>query len=255
MSRGTYAPLTARLPMTYDRDWDGIDRATDKVTASLRMLHRVRSMVDTSRWWMMKWPVAAVGFLTTAMGTTPDAGHKYIRRLRALTIKHMGILWAAQVTRRRGEDDSEVMTDLREQWNDVRRFTTRMPTWASVSKTHVFRIRNLLLKWRRKAAATDARQPKITQWLSPAARERRDTPGAAGRLTAQQTQAETRASRARRREQSAGHTAALQGTMRRWVQGAPNGINDADQTPPGGRPRAGARPTGDARRHNGRRDS
>ena len=47
-------------------------------------------MVDTSRWWMMKRPVAAVGFVTTAMGATPDEGHKYIRRLRALTVKHMG---------------------------------------------------------------------------------------------------------------------------------------------------------------------
>ena len=28
----------------------------------------------------MKWPVAAVGFLTTAMGATPDDGHKYERQ-------------------------------------------------------------------------------------------------------------------------------------------------------------------------------
>ena len=159
--------------MAYDRYWDGIDRAAGKVMVSLRMLHRVRSMVDTSRWWMMKWPVAAVGFLATAMGTTPDAGHKYIRRLRALMIKHMGELWSAQVTRRRAEDDGEVMADLHEQWNGVRRFTARMPTWASVSTTQVFRIRNLLLKWRRKAAATDARQPKITQWLTAGAGQRR----------------------------------------------------------------------------------
>ena len=153
-SRGTYAP--------YDKDWDGIARAADKVTASLRMLHRVRSMVDTSRWWMMKWPVAAVGFVTTAMGATPDEGHKYIRRLRALTVKHIGELWTAQVTRRRGEDDSEVMADLRRQSDGVRRFTSSMPKWTAVAKTHGFRIRNLLLKWRRKATATDARQPKIT---------------------------------------------------------------------------------------------
>ena len=216
----------------YDKDWDGIARAADKVTASLRMLHRVRSMVDTSRWWMMKWPVAAVGFVTTAMGATPDEGHKYIRRLRALTVKHMGELWAAQVTRRRGEDDSEVMADLQGQWNDVRRFTSSMPKWTAVAKTHIFRTRNLLLKWRCKATATDARQPKITQWLSSGARERRGTPGAAGRLTAQQAQAEARASRTRRRVQFAGHTASLQSTMRRWVHSAPNGINDADQTPP-----------------------
>ena len=110
------------------------------------------------------------------MGATPDEGHKYVRRLRALTIKHMGDLWATQVARRREEDDSEIMADLRRQWEDVRRFTTRMPTWAAVAKTHVFRIRNLLLKWRRKATATDARQPKITQWLSTEARERRGTP-------------------------------------------------------------------------------
>ena len=106
-----------------------------------------------------------------------------------------------------------------------------MPTWAAVAKTHVFRIRNLLLKWRRKATATDARQPKITQWLSAEARERRSTPGAAGRLTVQQAQAEARASRTRRRARSAGHAASLQSTMRRWARGAPNGTNDSDQTP------------------------
>ena len=216
--------------VAYDKDWDGIGRAADKIVASLRMLHRIRSMVDTSRWWMMKWPVAAVGFLTIALGTTPDKGHEYVQRLRALMIRHKGALWTAQVTRRRGEDDSDVMTELRKQWDDVRRFTPRMPTWPTVAKTQVFRIRNLLLKWRRKATATDARQPKITQWL-PGARERRTAPGAAGRQTAQQAQAEARASRARRREQAAGHTAALQGTMRRWVHGAPNSANDADHTP------------------------
>ena len=137
----------------------------------------------------MKWPVAPIGFLTTAMGATPDEGHKYASRLRATTAKHMGDLWATQVARRRAEDDSKVMADLRRQWEDVRRFTTRMPTWAAVAKTHVLRIRNLLLKWRRKATATDARQPKITQWLSTEARERRGTPEAAGRLIAQQAQA------------------------------------------------------------------
>ena len=33
-----------------EKDWDGLKRASDKVTASLRLLHRARSMVDTSRW-------------------------------------------------------------------------------------------------------------------------------------------------------------------------------------------------------------
>ena len=140
-----------------------------------------------------------MGFLTTALGTTPDEGHKYIRRLRAITVKHMGGLWAAQVTRRREAEDSEVTEDLQRQWHDVQTFTLRMPTWAAGSKTHVFRIRNLLLKWRRKATATDARQPKITQWLSTMARGQDSARGAASRLTTQQAQAEARASRARRR--------------------------------------------------------
>ena len=107
----------------------------------------------------MEWPVAAVGFLTTAMGATPDDAHKYVSWLRAIMIKHMGDLWAAQVARRQEADDSEVMEDLKLQWNGVRKFTPRMPTWAAVSKTNVLRIRNLL-KWRRKAAVMGARQPK-----------------------------------------------------------------------------------------------
>ena len=151
----------------YDKDLDGMGRAVDKVEASLRLLHRVRPMVDTSRWWMIKRPLAAVGFLTTAMGALPDEGHKYVSRLRAITVKHMGDLWAAQVTRRREADDSEVMEEFQRQWDDVRKFRPRMPTRAAISKTHVFRIRSLLLKWRRRATATDARQPKSRNGCQP----------------------------------------------------------------------------------------
>ena len=97
----------------YDKDWNGVERAADKAEASLRLLHRVCSMADTSGWRTMKWPVEAVGFLTTAMGATPDDGHKYVSRLCAIMIKHMGDLWAAQVARRRDADDSEVMEDLK----------------------------------------------------------------------------------------------------------------------------------------------
>ena len=63
--------------------------------------------------------------------------NKYVSRLRAIMIKHMGDLWAAQVARRREADDSEVMEDLNLQWNGVWKFTPRIPTWAAVSKTHV----------------------------------------------------------------------------------------------------------------------
>ena len=96
----------------------------------------------------------------------------------------------------------------------------------------MFRIRNLLLKWRRKATVTDARQPKITQWLSTTARDPDSARSAANRLTTQQTQAEARAPRSRRRALSTSRTAALQSTMKRWVRSAPNGANGADQTPP-----------------------
>ena len=56
--------------------------------------------------------------------------------------------------------------------------------------------------------------------------------GAANRLTTQQTQAEARAPKSRRRASPTSRTAALQNTMQRWVRGASNGDNDADQTPP-----------------------
>ena len=48
--------------------------------------------------------------------------------VRAIMIKHMGDLWAAQVAKRPEADDSEVMEDLKLQWNDMRKFTPRMPT-------------------------------------------------------------------------------------------------------------------------------
>ena len=131
------------------------------------------------------------------------------------------------------------MEDLQRQWNDIRKFTPRLPTWAAVSKTHVFRIRNLLLKWRRKATATDARQPKITQWLSTTARDPDSARGAANRLVTQQTKAvkrEARAPRSRRRALcvvnqphgcAAKHDATAGGARRSQRR-----LNDADQTPP-----------------------
>ena len=107
------------------------------------------------------------------------------------------------------------MEDLKLQWHDVRKFTPRMPTWVAVSKTHVFKIRNLLLKWRRKATVTDASQPKIAQWLSITTRDRDSAHGAANRLTTQQTQNEAKSPRSRRRALSTNRTTALQNTMQR----------------------------------------
>ena len=92
MNKDKYALRVVRSPATRTgADWR-LERASDKVEASLRLLHWVRSMVDTSRWWMTKRPVAVVVSLTTAMDATPDEGHKSVRRLRAITVKHMGDL-------------------------------------------------------------------------------------------------------------------------------------------------------------------
>ena len=214
----------------YDKDWDGVERAADKAEASLRLMQRVRSTVDTSRWWVMEWPVAAVDFLTTAMGASPDDRHKYVSRLRAITVKHMSDLWAAQVTRRREADDNEVMEVLKRQWNDVWK-SHRACRRGRPSPRHT--CSEFATSSSNGGASRLSRTPpKITQWLSTTARDPDSARSAANRLTTQQTQAGARASRSRRRAWSASRTAALQSTMQRWVRSAPNGATDVDQTPP-----------------------
>ena len=55
-TRTTATITTAKCPVDYDVDWDGVEGAADPCFAAVKLLHVVRRSVDASRWWTMRWP-------------------------------------------------------------------------------------------------------------------------------------------------------------------------------------------------------
>ena len=49
-----------------DTDWDDVDVAQSPAIEAARLLHTARQMVDTSRWWLMRWPRNATALLVRA---------------------------------------------------------------------------------------------------------------------------------------------------------------------------------------------
>ena len=57
---------TATGDADYNVDWNGIGSSDDPTLATLRLLHSARQMVDTSRWWTLRWPNSSISLLGTA---------------------------------------------------------------------------------------------------------------------------------------------------------------------------------------------
>ena len=71
---------TAKGDAEYNADWNGIDSSDDPTLATLRLLHSARQMVDTSRWWTLRWPNSAISLLGTACGLDTEGTFKLLRR-------------------------------------------------------------------------------------------------------------------------------------------------------------------------------
>ena len=57
---------TAAGQESFDRDWDGIESSSNLAHTAVRLLHKARQMIDTSRWWTMRWPSNSISLLSRA---------------------------------------------------------------------------------------------------------------------------------------------------------------------------------------------
>ena len=73
---------TATGDAEYNADWNGIESSNDPTLATLRLLHSARQMVDTSRWWTLRWPNSAISLLGTACGLSTEGTSCYERCAR-----------------------------------------------------------------------------------------------------------------------------------------------------------------------------
>ena len=148
---------TATGDAAYNADWNGIDSSDDPALATLRLLHSARQMVDTSRWWTLRWPNSAISLLGTACGLSTEGTFKLLRVLRKVMIQHVRELWAVVMDRRHAADNEAKRAALKDEWLKLSRILANMrnrrgklmPGWVTVQLKPIYTIKSQLGQWRK----------------------------------------------------------------------------------------------------------
>ena len=109
---------TATGDAEYNDDWNGIGSSDDPTPATLRLLHSARQMVNTSRWWTLRWPNSAISLLGTACGLNTEGTFKLLRKLRKVMngAPRSRTLGAVVMDRRHAADNVAKRASLKEEW-------------------------------------------------------------------------------------------------------------------------------------------
>ena len=143
---------TATGDAAYNADWNGIVSSDDPTLATLRLLHSARQMVDTSRWWTLRWPNSAISLLGTACGLSTEGTFKLLRVLRKVMIQHVRELWAVVMDRRHAADNAAKRAALRDEWLKLLHILTNtrnhrgklMPGWITVHSKSIYTTKSQL---------------------------------------------------------------------------------------------------------------
>ena len=117
---------TAKGDAEYNSDWNGIGSSDDPALATLRLLHSARQMVDTSRWWTLRWPNSEISLLGTASGLNTEGTFKLLRKLRKVMVHHVRELWAVVMDRHHAADNVAKRASLKEEWLKLSRVLANM---------------------------------------------------------------------------------------------------------------------------------
>ena len=115
-------------------------------------------MVDTSRWWTLRWPNSAISLLGTVCGLSTEGTFKLLRVLRKVMIQHARELWAVVMDRRHAAGNVAKRTALKDEWLKLLRILANMknrrgklmPEWVTVQSKPICTIRSQLGQWRKR---------------------------------------------------------------------------------------------------------
>ena len=119
-------------------------------------MHTARQMVDTPRWWLMRWPRNATSLLVRASALNDDEACEPFLALRVTAVKFSFELASQPKARRDAKEASDARTALRKRWvATVEKLgsgyrTTRgaeMPCWVAVAHLPSYKIRRILHRW------------------------------------------------------------------------------------------------------------
>ena len=144
----------------------------------LRLLHSVRQMVYTSRWWTLRWPNSAISLIGTACGLNTEGTLKLLRKLRKVMVQHVRELWAVVMDRRHAADNVARRASLKEEWLKLSRVLANMrnrrgklmPGWITLQQKPIHTIKSQLVQWRklRRMQVATGGQRGITCYFSHA---------------------------------------------------------------------------------------
>ena len=152
--RGSTSSITQRDQ--YDIDWDDINDAQTPTMEAARLLHTARQMVDTSRWWLMRWPRNATALLVRAGSLDDDEASKLFRALRVSAIRFGLELASLPKARRDAEDAANARTALSKRWVATvgklgpgyrTKRGAEMPDWVAVAHLPSYKVRRILQRW------------------------------------------------------------------------------------------------------------
>ena len=118
-TRTTATITTAKCPIDYNLDWGGVESAADPCLAALKLLHVARRLVDTSRWWTMRWPQTAVSLIGRAGALSPGKTYKLMRALRKHALNYLDQLWMLASDRRHAKYVTTQMAEVKADWRRV----------------------------------------------------------------------------------------------------------------------------------------
>ena len=135
-------------------------------------------MVDTSRWWTLRWPNSAISLLGTACGLSTEGTFELLRRLRKVTVHHVRELWAVLMDRCHAADNVAKRAALKEEWLKLYRVLANMrnrrgkliPRWITLQQKPIHTIKSQLVQWRklRRMQVATGGQRGITSYFSRA---------------------------------------------------------------------------------------
>ena len=114
--QGSTSSITKRDQ--YDIDWDDIDDAQQPAVAveAARFLYTAHRMVDTSRWWLMRWSRNATALLLRAGSLKDDEASKLFRALRVTAVRFGLELAALPKERHDTKEATDARAALRKRW-------------------------------------------------------------------------------------------------------------------------------------------
>jgi len=93
--RATVSTASITKRDQYDFDWDDIDSAHRPAMEAEHLMHTARQIVDTPRWWLMRWPRNEASLLVRAGTLNDDEACKLLHALRVTAVK-FGLELASQ---------------------------------------------------------------------------------------------------------------------------------------------------------------